>query len=167
MSLLRYPSSFISLRFLTVFFYGVGLASQPPTQRTRVSLFVWVITLDLSGMEGPTSSICYSQHSSQDHVTVQVPPLRQSRDTFGGNYHSTPRNIPEERRFQIYEMDWACGTYGWGEGVYRVLVGKPEGRRPMGRPRRRWVDNIRMDLQEVGIWTGLGWPRIETGGGRF
>ena len=35
-------------------------------------------------------------------------------------------------------------------GVYRVLLGKPEGRRPLGRPRRRWVDNIRMDLQEVG-----------------
>ena len=35
-------------------------------------------------------------------------------------------------------------------GVYRVLVGKPEGRRPLGRPRRRWVDYIRMDLQKVG-----------------
>ena len=35
-------------------------------------------------------------------------------------------------------------------GAYRVLVGKPEGNRPLGRPRRRWVDNIRMDLQEVG-----------------
>ena len=34
--------------------------------------------------------------------------------------------------------------------VYRVLVGKPEGRRPLGRPRRRWEDNIKMDLQEVG-----------------
>ena len=52
-------------------------------------------------------------------------------------------------------------------GVYRVLVGKLEGKRPLGRPRRRWVDNIRMDLQEVGIWTGLGWPRIETGGGHL
>jgi len=53
--------------------------------------------------------------------------------------------------------------------VYRVLVRKPEGKRPLGRPRRRRVDNIRMDLQEVGcgIWTGLGWPRIETGGGRL
>jgi len=39
---------------------------------------------------------------------------------------------------------------GEERGVYRVLVGKPEGRRPLGRPRRRWVDNIRMDLQEVG-----------------
>jgi len=37
-------------------------------------------------------------------------------------------------------------------GVYRVLVRKLEGRRPLGRPRRRWVDNIRMDLQEVGCW---------------
>ena len=41
--------------------------------------------------------------------------------------------------------------------AYRVLVGKPEGKRPLGRPRRRWVDNIRMDLQEVvGMGTGLG-----------
>jgi hypothetical protein len=39
---------------------------------------------------------------------------------------------------------------GEGRGVYRVLVGKPEGRRPLGRPRRRWEDNIKMDLQEVG-----------------
>jgi len=48
---------------------------------------------------------------------------------------------------------------GEERGVYRVLVGKPEGRRPLGRPRRRWVDNIRMDLQEVGYvhrdWIGL------------
>ena len=51
-------------------------------------------------------------------------------------------------------------------GVYRV-VGKPEGKRPLWRPRRRRVDNTRMDLQEVGIWTGLGWPRIETGAGRL
>ena len=39
---------------------------------------------------------------------------------------------------------------GEERGIYRVLVGKPEGKRPVGRPRRRWVDNIRMDLQEVG-----------------
>ena len=48
-------------------------------------------------------------------------------------------------------------------GVYRVLVGKPEGKRPLGRPRRRWVDNIRMDLQEVGCgyvdWIGLAQDR--------
>jgi len=43
--------------------------------------------------------------------------------------------------------------------VYRVLVGKPEGRRPLGRPRRRWVDNIRMDLQEVG-YGYMDWIRL-------
>jgi hypothetical protein len=39
---------------------------------------------------------------------------------------------------------------GEGKGVHRVLVGKPEGNRPLGRPRRRWEDNIKMDIQEVG-----------------
>ena len=52
---------------------------------------------------------------------------------------------------------------GEERGVYRVLVGKPEGKRPLGRPRRRWVDNIRMDLQEVGYgyvdWIGLAQDR--------
>jgi len=47
-------------------------------------------------------------------------------------------------------MDGACSAYGEGRGVYRVLVGKPEGRRPLGRPRSRWEDNIRMDLWVVG-----------------
>ena len=47
---------------------------------------------------------------------------------------------------------WAGHVARMGEerGVYRVLVGKSEGKKPLGRPRRRWVDNIRMDLQEVG-----------------
>ena len=60
-------------------------------------------------------------------------------------------------------MGRACGAYGGGEGVYRVLVGKPEGRRPLGRPRRRRVDNIRTDHQEVGCgymdWIGLAQDR--------
>jgi len=47
-------------------------------------------------------------------------------------------------------MGGACGAYGGGRGVHRVLVGKPEGKRPLGRPRRRWDDNIKMDLREVG-----------------
>jgi len=60
-------------------------------------------------------------------------------------------------------MGRACGAYGGGEGVYRFLVGKPEGKRPLGRPRRRWVNNINMDLQEVGCgymdWIGLSQDR--------
>ena len=47
-------------------------------------------------------------------------------------------------------MGGACGAYGEGRGVQRVLVGKPDGKKPLGRPRRRWEDNITMDLQEVG-----------------
>jgi len=49
-------------------------------------------------------------------------------------------------------MRWAghVARMGEGRGVYRVLVWKPEGKRPMGRPRRRWEDNVTMDLQEVG-----------------
>ena len=63
-------------------------------------------------------------------------------------------------------MGGACGTYG-GRGVYKVLVGKPEGKRPFRRPRHSWEDNIKMDLKEVGwvAWTGLIWLRIGAGGG--
>ena len=51
----------------------------------------------------------------------------------------------------------------------RVLVGKPEGNRPLGRPKRRWEDNIKMDLQEMGGGGGAGWSwlRIGTGGGHL
>jgi hypothetical protein len=45
---------------------------------------------------------------------------------------------------------------GEGRCTYRILVGRPEGRRPLGRPRHRWEDNIKMDLQELG-WGGMGW----------
>jgi hypothetical protein len=67
-------------------------------------------------------------------------------------------------------MRWARLVARVGEGrvMYRILVGKPEGKGPLGRPRRRWEDNIKMNLQEVedvGAWAGLSWLRIETGGG--
>jgi hypothetical protein len=68
-------------------------------------------------------------------------------------------------------MRWAGHVARMGEerGVYMVLVGKPEGKGPLERPRRRLEDNIRMDLQEVGcgVWTGLGKLRIETSGGQL
>ena len=62
-------------------------------------------------------------------------------------------------------MRWAGHVTRMGveREVYRVLLGKSKGKRPLGRPRRRWVDNIRMDLQEVGCgymdWIGLGQDR--------
>jgi len=48
---------------------------------------------------------------------------------------------------------------GEGRGVYKVLVGKSEGKRPLGRPRRKWEDNIKMDLQEVGCG-GMEWIEV-------
>jgi hypothetical protein len=69
------------------------------------------------------------------------------------NLYSSPSII---RMIKSRRMKWAC----------RILVGKPEGRRPLGRSRRRWEDNIKMDLRERGwdgvAWTGLIWLRIGT-----
>jgi hypothetical protein len=58
-------------------------------------------------------------------------------------------------------MRWAGPVAHMGEkrGTYRILVGRPEGRRPLGGPRRRWEDNIKMDLQEVG-WLGMNWIEL-------
>jgi hypothetical protein len=54
-------------------------------------------------------------------------------------------------------------------GMHSMLVGKPEGKRPLGRPRHRWEDNIKIDLREVGggLGTGWSWLRIGTGGGHL
>jgi hypothetical protein len=67
------------------------------------------------------------------------------------------------------EIGRACSTYGEGRGAYRILVGKPEGKRPLWRPRQRWEDNSKVDLQEAGLgaWTGLIWLRIRTDGGHL
>jgi hypothetical protein len=57
---------------------------------------------------------------------------------------------------------------GEGRNVYRVLVGKLKGKRPLGRPRRRWEDGIKMDLREIGwrgVWSGFTWLRIGIVGG--
>jgi hypothetical protein len=61
-------------------------------------------------------------------------------------------------------MRWVGHVARMGEdkGMHRVLVGKPEGKMPLGRPRRRWEDNIKLDFQEVG--TGWSWLRIGTVG---
>ena len=57
---------------------------------------------------------------------------------------------------------------GEGGGVHRILVGKPEGKRPLERPRHRWEDNIKMDLWEVGgMETGWSWLKIGTDGGHL
>jgi hypothetical protein len=64
--------------------------------------------------------------------------------------YSSPNIV---RVIKLRRMKWAghVARMGEGRGVYRVLVGRPEGRRPLARPRRRWEDNIKMDLREIRI----------------
>jgi hypothetical protein len=80
-------------------------------------------------------------------------------------------SLPNIVRVVKSRMRWAghVTRMGKGRGVHRVLVGKPEGTRPVGRPRRRWEYNIKMDLQEVGVVEGTGWSglRIGTSGGHL
>jgi hypothetical protein len=73
------------------------------------------------------------------------------------NLYSSPDTI---RQIKSRRMRWAGHVARMGEGrkVYRVLVGKPEGKRQLGRPRRRWEDGIKMDLREIGWGCGVDSP---------
>jgi hypothetical protein len=64
-------------------------------------------------------------------------------------------------------MGRACSTHEENGNVYRILVEKPEGKRPLGRHMRRWEDHFKMDLREIGwvVWIGLIWLRIGTSEG--
>ena len=95
----------------------------------------------------------------RDEVTGQS---RRLHNEELNDLYSSPNIV---RVIKSRRMRWAGHVVRMveGRGVYRVLVGKPEGKRPLGRPRRRWVDNIRMELQEVGCgymdWIGLAQDR--------
>jgi hypothetical protein len=80
--------------------------------------------------------------------------LRRLHNEELNDLHSSSNNI---RMIKSRRMRWAghVARMGDGRGAYRILVGRPEVRRPLGRPRRRWEDNIKMDLQEVGWGHGL------------
>jgi hypothetical protein len=69
--------------------------------------------------------------------------------------YSSPSRI---RMIKSTRMRWAGHVARMGEmrNAYRILVGKPEGKRPLGRPRRRWVNNIKMERREIG-WDGMDW----------
>jgi hypothetical protein len=67
---------------------------------------------------------------------------------------------------KVNELGGACGTHGRERKLYKILVGKPEGKRPLVRPRHRWEDGIRIDLRETGlrVWIGFDWLRTGTSG---
>jgi hypothetical protein len=99
--------------------------------------------------------------------------LGPKRDRVTGDW----RNLHNEELHNLYSspsiisiiksrrMRWAGHVARMGEkrNLYRLLVGKPEGKRPLGRPRRRWIDNIKIDLLEIGVnvvdWIGLAQDR--------
>jgi hypothetical protein len=72
--------------------------------------------------------------------------------------YSSPNIV---RVIKLRRIRWAghVASMGEGRGAYRVFVGRPEGKRPLGRPRRRWEDNIKIDLREIGI-DGANWNRL-------
>jgi hypothetical protein len=74
------------------------------------------------------------------------------RKLHNGGLHSLYSSPSIIRMIKSRRMRWAWHVARIGEkrNAYRILVGKPEGKRPLGRPRRRWVDNINMDLSEIG-----------------
>ena len=82
----------------------------------------------------------------RDEVTGE---WRKLHNEVLSDLYSLPKIV---RVVKSRRMGWAghVARMGQGRGVYRELVGKPEGKRPLGRPRRRWEDNIKMNLQEVG-----------------
>jgi hypothetical protein len=71
------------------------------------------------------------------------------------NLYSSP-SIIRMIKSRRTRLAWHVARMGEKTNAYRILVGKPEGKRPLGRPRRRWVDNIKMDFREIG-WDGVDW----------
>jgi hypothetical protein len=83
------------------------------------------------------------------------------RKSYNDELHSLYSSPNIVRVIKSRRMRWAghVARVGEGRGVYMVLVGRPEGKRPLGRPRRRWEDNIKLDLREIGI-DGANWIRL-------
>jgi len=98
----------------------------------------------------------------RDEVTEEWRTLRNEKLN---DLYCSPNIV---RVMKSRRMRWVGHVARMGErrGVYRVLVGKPEGKRPLGRPRCRWEDNIKMDLQEVGCG-GIDWIELAQDGDRW
>ena len=125
---------------LPVFFYGCDLVVTLREER-KLRVFENMVLRRIFGCR-------------MDEVTGE---WRRLHNEELNDLHPSPNIV---RVIKSSRMRWAGHVSRMFEerGVYRVLVGKPEGKRPPGRPRRRWVKNIRMDLQEVGCgymyWIG-------------
>ena len=103
--------------------------------------------------------------SKRDEVTGE---WRKLHNEELNDLYCSPNTV---RVIKSRKMRWAGHVARIGErrNVFRVLMGKPEGKKPLERPRRRWEDNIKIDLQDVGcgVWNGMSWLRIGTGVGHL
>jgi hypothetical protein len=92
-------------------------------------------------------------------------PKREEDGSWRKLHNDEPHNLFSSlniaRVIKSRRISWAgrVTCMGEGRGVYRLLVGRPEGKRPLGRPRRRWEDNIKMDIREIGF-DGANWIRL-------
>jgi hypothetical protein len=133
----------------SVVFYGCGTWSLTLREKRRLRLFE---NRMLRRVFGP----------KRDEV---IRKWRKLHNKELNDLYSLPNIV---RVVKSRRMRWTGHVARMGEdrGVHRALVGKPDGKRPLGRPRHRWEDNIKIDFQEVGggVGTGWSWLRIGTGG---
>jgi hypothetical protein len=73
------------------------------------------------------------------------------RKLYNEEFHSLLSSPSTIRKIKEDAMGRLCSTHGYNKITYRILVGKPDGKRPLGRPRCRWEDNTKMDLRETGL----------------
>jgi hypothetical protein len=97
--------------------------------------------------ENPTDVAPRCSARQRNFVSLRLP-------SHSLTHSPSPVTFTNKKLFSVVELKT--------RNAYRILVGKPEGKRPLGRPRRRWVDNIRMDLREIG-WDGIGLDRFGSG----
>jgi hypothetical protein len=120
---------------------------EPPNFQARILILFWQFY---------KFDIIHSVHCSCTHFYIQTHTLQAIH-----KQNSSPNII---RVIKSRRLRWAGHVARKRErrGAYRALVGKPEGRRPLGRSRRRWEDNIKTDLWEVG-WGGMDWINLASG----
>jgi hypothetical protein len=129
----------------------VGLVGLPYVMWSAHFFVTHIQTEKISSWNGPTVHVCcfmlprVSTTTFVSRVRKQRKNLRYTKNSLAGSLVSRGITVFGER---CNEMGGACGTYG-GRGVHGVLMGRPEGKRPLGRPRHRWGDNIKLYLQEV------------------
>jgi hypothetical protein len=132
---------------LPVVLYGCGTWSLTLGEEQRLRVFENRVLRRIFGPKRKEDGSWKKLHSDKLH-----------------SLYSSPNIV---RVIKSRKMRWTghVARMGEGRGVYRVLVGKPEWKRPLGRPRRKWEDNIKMDLREIGIdgtnWIQLAQDRVQ------